>query len=286
MYTRRSSTHTRLRHPTEDERTRGPASASAAPSGAGQGRWGRLPADSASEEQPLKWEPVLSLGERIRNSISVPAAIGTVMFAIVVITTAFVMIRGFAADAELHVPEAQQLPFTSEGAKHSEAPVGEHAQPDSKRTSADDPIFVHIVGEVVASGVLELPQGARVVDAIEAAGGATPFAKLDAINLARVLSDGEHVMIPDAESADLAAQPAIIGLPDAPLGAPEHDGKINLNTATAEQLQELHRVGPALANRILDWREVNGNFSSIEDLLEVSGIGPKTLEQFRDRVTV
>lgn len=292
MYTRRSTPHIRLESDHKDQprpelEARPKADSSAGlVSETGRGRWGRIPSEHGSEEQPLAWEQVPSLRERIRGAVSVPAAIGAAVFGIVVIVTAGIMIRGFTADADLHISEAQQVPLAAGSTSQGVASEREALLPESPLTPVEEPIFIHIVGEVKKSGVLELPQGARVVDAIEAAGGATPLAKLDAINLARVLSDGEHVLIPDAEAADTAGELTFMGLPEAPLADPGSAGKINLNTASAEQLQQLHRVGPALALRIVDWREMNGKFSSVDELLEVSGIGPKTLDQFRDRVTV
>jgi competence protein ComEA len=145
--------------------------------------------------------------------------------------------------------------------------------------AAEQAVLVHVVGEVRAPGVVELEPGARVQDAIEAAGGATEAAVLAGVNLARPVSDGEQIVVPDAEGA--ASPVAAPGGSDDPLA-----GVIDLNTADAAALESLPRVGPSLARRILDWREANGRFASVDQLLEVSGIGQKTLEGFRDRVRV
>lgn len=132
-------------------------------------------------------------------------------------------------------------------------------------------IFVHVLGAVVSPGLYQLHDGDRVVDAIAQAGGFAEGADETQLNLARLVSDGEQIVVPImGEAAPAAAS----------------DGKVNLNTATAEQLETLPRVGPAMAQRILDWREANGRFTAVEDLLSVTGIGDKTFESLKDLVTV
>lgn len=132
-------------------------------------------------------------------------------------------------------------------------------------------IYVHVLGAVLAPGLYELREGDRIVDAIAVAGGFAEGADQTQLNLARQVADGEQIVVPVMGEA-------------VPPG--EQSGKVNLNTATLEQLETLPRVGPALAQRILDWREANGRFSSIEDLTSVTGIGSKTFEGMRDLVTV
>ena len=132
-------------------------------------------------------------------------------------------------------------------------------------------IYVHVLGAVLAPGLYELREGDRTVDAIAAAGGFAEGADETQLNLARQVADGEQLVVP------LLGEVPALG---------EQTGKVNLNTATMEQLETLPRVGPALAQRILDWREANGRFSSIDDLTSVTGIGAKTFEGLRDLVTV
>jgi len=135
-----------------------------------------------------------------------------------------------------------------------------------------------------------LPKGARVLDAISAAGGFAAKAQRDAVNLARPLTDGEQLVVPEAGAAPAAqnaASAAGDGSAAAGGGATGAAGaKVNLNTATQEQLESLPRIGPALSQRILQWREQNGRFTSVDDLLAVPGIGDKMLASLRDLVTV
>ncbi len=132
-------------------------------------------------------------------------------------------------------------------------------------------VVVHVAGAVAEPGVYELPSGARVQDAIDAAGGALVPADLDVLNLARVVVDGERLAV--GEAADAAA-------------AGGADGKVNVNVAGADALTALPGVGPVLAQRIVDYREEHGPFASVEALDAVSGIGPAVLEGLRDAATV
>lgn len=137
------------------------------------------------------------------------------------------------------------------------------------------PVVVHVVGEVTAPGLVELPDGARVADAIEAAGGVTPAAVLAGVNLARPVVDGEQVVVP-AEGEEVASAVPTVGGGEV--------GPLDLNSADAEALDGLPGVGPVLAERIVAWREQNGRFSSVDELVEVSGIGPALLADVRDLV--
>ena len=137
-------------------------------------------------------------------------------------------------------------------------------------------VYVHVLGEVIRPGVYQLRDGDRVIDAIAAAGGFTGAAEQQGVNLARFLSDGEQILVPV-----LGASPPAGITPAEPAGE-----KVNLNTASVADLETLPRVGPAMAERILAWRDENGRFASVDDLLGVPGIGDKTFEALRDLVTV
>jgi competence protein ComEA len=135
-------------------------------------------------------------------------------------------------------------------------------------------IYVHILGQVERPGLYALRDGDRGVDIVAAAGGFTSEADPAGINLARFLSDGEQIYVP------------AVGEVVAGVAAGSSDGSVNLNTADAAALDTLPRIGPALAERILAWREKNGPFASVEDLLDVPGIGDAILEGLRDLVSV
>ena len=138
-------------------------------------------------------------------------------------------------------------------------------------------ITVDVAGKVVHPGLYELPAGSRVQTAIAAAGGALPGVDLSTVNLARRLTDGEQVAIA-VSGAPTSASSGSAGSGPA--------GLINLNTATAEQLDTLPGVGPALAKKIIDWRSVHHRFDSVEKLREVSGIGPAKYDELKALVTV
>lgn len=141
-------------------------------------------------------------------------------------------------------------------------------------------VYVHVLGEVAKPGVYVLDEGARVAEALAAAGGALPTADLTAVNLARAVVDGEQILVPSIGAAPSGAAEGGAGHS---AGA---GGLLDLNAADATALEELPRIGPALAQRIVEWRTTNGRFTSVDDLLGVSGIGEKLLAGIRDRVRV
>ena len=138
-------------------------------------------------------------------------------------------------------------------------------------------IFVHILGAVERPGLYSLAEGDRAIDAVAAAGGFLDTADQRQLNLARFVVDGEQIAVP-----------AIGEIPDAAAGIPGTavGGKVNINTADEAGLDTLPRVGPAMATRIIAYREANGRFITIEDLMNVTGVGDKTFEGLRDLVTV
>lgn len=150
---------------------------------------------------------------------------------------------------------------------------------DSEFGSASARVFVHVIGAVQRPGVLELEANARVIDAIEAAGGAADGASLTAINLARTVTDGEQIKILTEAEVSATNQATASG-------QSEGSHLLNLNSADSSALESLPGVGPALAGRIIEWRKANGSFRSVDDLNEVSGIGDKMLASIRSLVTV
>ncbi|KAA1378425.1 ComEA family DNA-binding protein [Aeromicrobium fastidiosum] len=145
------------------------------------------------------------------------------------------------------------------------------------------PLIIDVVGDVKKPGIVTLPKGSRVYEAIEAAGGLDGRVDTTALNMARELTDGEQVLV-GIDPVD----PGVAGAPGSPgtTGAAPAGTKVNLNTATAEQLDALPGVGPVTAQAILAWRDTNGRFGSVDDLLDVKGIGDATLAELRDLVVV
>lgn len=175
------------------------------------------------------------------------------------------------------VPESDEA--VQEGGAEQGAPATQSAGPD---------VVVHVTGQVVEPGVVELPAGSRVVDAVRAAGGLTDEADRSSLNLARALVDGEQVWVgrPGDEPPAGWSPPATAG--GAGAGTAEGAGRppLDLNAAGQADLEELPGVGPVTAGHILAWRDEHGRFSRVDELLEVSGIGERTLAQLQPLVTV
>jgi competence protein ComEA len=149
-------------------------------------------------------------------------------------------------------------------------------------TAPAGPVVVHVAGAVVRPGVYRVDGAARVDDAVAAAGGVTAEADLDTVNLAAKVADGDRVFVPRKGQA-----PPPVAEPAGPTeGSEPPSGPVNLNTASAEELEKLPGVGPATAQAIITWRREHGGFRSVQDLLEVRGIGPAKLDSLRDQVTV
>lgn len=154
-------------------------------------------------------------------------------------------------------------------------------------------IVVHITGAVKNKGILRLPEGSRISDAIEAAGGETKEADLDSINLAYTLEDGQKIYIPSQEDKENNEQKQYITTESGDTTNIKENSKIegenekvNINTANQSELETLPGIGPSLASRIIEYREQNGKFNTIEELKNVKGIGDAKFEDLKNSATI
>jgi competence protein ComEA len=248
------------------------------------------PATPVSGSARLGWRG--SIAARLRLGAGAVVVLLLLALAVAVLVS---LLTPTGASATLERPAAEGGPSRGSsatlGANHSPA-----AGTDPRSLSAaegatgtpgpvDRPVLVHVLGSVAVPGLFELPVGARVVDAIAAAGGLAPAADPARVNLARTVSDGEQLYVPAlGEVAPLAA--ATPGAAGPSSDSTAAGAILDLNTATVTDLDTLPRIGPQLAQRIVEWRSANGRFGAPEDLLEVPGIGDRTFEGLRERVTV
>jgi competence protein ComEA len=151
-------------------------------------------------------------------------------------------------------------------------------------TPTPRPLCVYVSGAVARPDVYELPHDSIVKDAIEAAGGPTGEADLNRINLARRVHDEEQIYVPQKGEESPPVSPP--SGPSSSSPSSQEGGKVNINTATAEELDTLPGVGPSIAQRIIDYRTKHGPFQSIEDIKNVKGIGDVTFEKLKDKITV
>ena len=218
----------------------------------------------------------LNIWEDIRDRLNL-TALGK--SAIIGIAALIVMVAVFAGKNIADTATASE--FEVDRAQTSEAAASD----DGERS-----IFVHISGSVKKPGLVELPKGSRVADAVNSAGGFSDDARTDSVNLARILEDGEQVYVsPDTDQAEgTAGEPGGAGgsnAAEAGAKAPAN-GKVNLNTATEAELETLPGIGKSTAAKIVADRQSNGSFKSVDELTRVSGIGDKKLAAIADLVCV
>ena len=177
-------------------------------------------------------------------------------------------------------PDARGSPSTAAAAGSPSSPG-----PGTASAGAGGIVVVDVVGQVGRPGLVSLPAGSRVADAITAAGGATPEADVSLLNQARLVIDGEQIRVPRPGEV-IAAAPGAAGGGAAGGAGGGVGALVSLNSADLATLDGLPGVGPVLAQRILDWRSEHGRFTSVDELGEVSGIGDKLMSQLRPRVTL
>ena len=191
------------------------------------------------------------------------------MYTAIAIVALLLGARWIRAGSNAGGPEGS-IAYGSEGETHADPGSGEQVQFDE--TGED--VVIHVAGAVRNPGVYRLPEGSRVTDAIERAGGVTPGGTQDAVNLAAPLADGQQVHIPARNQAPVAGGTA----------SGTADGPISLGSATVEQLDTIEGIGPVTAAGIIEFRDQHGGVGSIDELDQISGIGPATMEALRARL--
>jgi len=230
--------------------------------------------------------------ERVRRRVPPPAAAAALVLAVAVALLVWLRLPG--GGQVLDVPSRSGGLVAGPSASGLPAPL-----PASTAPSSTDPsgavsggvpsataalLVVDVEGRVRRPGLVRLPPGSRVADALRSAGGGAPGAVLAQLNLARVLTDGEQLLVPGP--GDSVAPVAPVAPSAAPGSVPGASAPVDLNVATQEGLDALPGVGPVLAGRIIAWRTAHGRFTSVDELGEVPGIGPKALERLRPLVRV
>lgn len=187
-------------------------------------------------------------------------------------------VGGLPAVSVLADPGSDQAASTGSGPTVS-GPTGS-ASSGTAPAQPPGPLVVSVSGKVARPGLVEVPDGARVAEVLDAAGGALPGTDLAGLNLARRVTDGEQVAVgvPPAPGPEQGSSP--------PAGSGAPAAKVDLNTATLGQLDALPGVGPVTAQRILEWRTRSGRFARVEQLREIDGIGERRFAQLRELVTV
>ena len=163
----------------------------------------------------------------------------------------------------------------------------------NENNTNDDIVIIHITGSVKNPGIVKLKEGSRIEDAIEAAGGLTENADITKVNLAYVVEDGTKIKIPSASEEDIGDEDIIdsksgdnIIIEENTVSSNNSTQTININKATEKEFETLPGIGPSLASKIIEYRNQNGKFGSIEDIKNVNGIGNSKYEKIKDLITV
>ncbi len=249
-------------------------------------------------ELPPRPRPSRSPTDRLRDLVATGVervrwfgaarAVGVALCVVAAAIGTFWLVRTPAPPIEASLPlatEATSSSVTASGA--APAPMATEVRDPSTPSPSSEPveIVVHVAGEVALPGVYPLRAGARVVDALAAAGGPTGDADTDAVNLAEVLHDGDRVVVPSAAD-EVLVLPGVSGSGSGGASVSSPAGPLDLNRADAASLDGLPGIGPSTAAAIVAYRDEHGPFSSVDALADVRGIGPAKLEALRGLVTV
>ena len=239
---------------------------------------------STDPEEPVRRPRRLAMAPRAA------VVAGSVLLVLAVVLALRAVLTSTAAGTTAAARPSAAVSTAGPRAGTATAPVG--PAPGGPRSGAGS-VVVHVTGAVIRPGVVTLGEGSRVNDAISAAGGVSPDADTQQLNLARVLTDGEQIRVPRIGEVlpDPAPQPGGVATPGAGTapGKPSDgsaSGMVNINTASASDLEKLPGIGSALAQRIVEYRDSHGPFASVDALTDVPGIGKAKLEALREQATV
>ncbi len=164
--------------------------------------------------------------------------------------------------------------------------IFESEEDEIDKKEQDNNIVVHVAGEVKKPGIVRLEEGSRLEDAINKAGGLTDNADISNINLAYIIEDGIKIKIPSIYENDISESYIIEGIEEGKEKTNYKDSKVNINTATKEELETLEGIGDSIASRIIEYREKNGKFKKIEDIKNVAGIGDSKYDAIKNDIKV
>lgn len=216
------------------------------------------------------------------GAVGKPVVVGVTAVAAAVLVAVCCMVA--VPSGGFSIERAAASESQAAGQEAAAAPEAEKPSRDQAEAVDAGEVCVHVGGAVSVPGVYRLPDGSRVGDAVTAAGGLADGAAPDAVNLARPLADGEQVIVPTLDQVEQAASNPSAGEAAEAVASPS--GKVDINAASAAELDALPGIGPATAEKIVADRQSNGPFASVEDLKRVSGIGDKKYAQLADLVCV